>query len=683
MSGAGGQGPARDAPAALPPGWKVSDLATLATIAETFAPGDAPRRARLAATAISAGLDPDQVRQIRLILRAFRSSAVGLVLNGRLVGFRDLDSPERERYLRGWATSAIPQRRSAFQALKRLSLFLSYADPRSDDAETNPRLTAIGYVPANEPVTSEPTPIQPFELPERAGEGGDVELECDVVVVGSGAGGGVVAAEVSRAGRSVVVLEAGPFVPESAMPTDELSAFDRLYLDHGLTATWDGRVSILSGSCVGGGTTVNWTTCIPVGPERRHAWAAEHGLEGFDGPEVDEDLRGLEAELGFAPPLAMPPKDGVLLRGAEALGLEAAPTRRDAVGCGDCGSCGFGCRRGAKRSGLRVHLADAWRSGARIVPGARVERVEVAGGRATGVVASLADGQRLRVRATQTVVAAGTLRTPLVLEASGIEHPAVGRNLHLHPVSVVAGRFDERIEMWRGVLQGARSLAFLGGPRADGQGGFVIESAPGHPGLIALAFPWSSAEGHATFMRSLARYAPLIAIVGDEGSGRVRRTAAGGARIDYAPAPADVAALRRGLQAGSRILRAAGADQVLALGTPPAIAEAAELRTDVAFGAYLDRLGRFDFGPNRGTVFSAHQMGTARAGADPATHACDPWGRVRAGTRARGRAGTRAGTVRGLYVADASLFPSSIGVNPMVTVMLLARRVARTVLAEA
>ena len=111
-------------------------------------------------------------------------------------------------------------------------------------------------------------------------------LHADVVVVGSGAGGGVVAAETARAGRSVIVVEAGPFIPEPEMPTDELAAFDRMYLDHGMTATWDGAVSILAGAVVGGGTTVNWMTSIPAQPSVRGEWTADHGIDGADGARV-------------------------------------------------------------------------------------------------------------------------------------------------------------------------------------------------------------------------------------------------------------------------------------------------------------------------------------------------------------------------------------------------------------
>jgi choline dehydrogenase-like flavoprotein len=268
-----------------------------------------------------------------------------------------------------------------------------------------------------------------------------------------------------------------------------------------------------------------------------------------------------------------------------------------------------------------------------------------------------------------------------VLLASGLDHPAMGRYLRLHPVAVIGARMPGEVAMWRGTTQAIRSLAFLGagsdvGP--DAPHGFVIESAPGTPGLIALAFPWEGADEFAALMGRVRSFAPLIGIVQDEGSGRVRWTRARRPRIDYRVSERDAAMLRRALVEMARIARAGGAVEQIALGTPPAWFGRQRHTPGgepTAFRAFEAELERFSFAPNRGTVLSAHQMGSARAGADPAGHPCDPQGRVRAG--GRGDA-----VVPGLYVADASLFPTALGTNPMLATMVMARRVGRTVLAE-
>ena len=389
----------------------------------------------------------------------------------------------------------------------------------------------------------------------------------------------------------------------------------------------------------------------------------------------------------------IPRKDRVILRGAAALGWESAATRRNAVDCGDCGSCPFGCARGAKQSGIRVHLVDAHAAGARIVDRARVTRILIDRDRAVGVEANLlrvdprngeplagpADDpfrpvtRRLVVRAPQVVVAAGALRSPAVLIASGLDHPEIGRHLRLHPVPVIAGTFDEPIDMWLGTMQAARSVEF--GQPTPGRNSYTIESAPGHPGLIALALPWEGTEAHAALLARIRHVAPLIAICRDGGEGRVQPRSAGRVRVDYKLDETGIRTLRHALVSMAELARAAGARQIVAVGTPPrwhgpgTSAPSQEARSFVVF---QDALRAFDFGPNRGAVFSAHQMGSVRMGAKN-DHPCDPDGRVR----------TAAGSaIPGLYVADGSLFPTGIGVNPMITIMALARRVARTVAAE-
>ncbi|HXR26384.1 MAG TPA: GMC family oxidoreductase, partial [Candidatus Baltobacteraceae bacterium] len=260
----------------------------------------------------------------------------------------------------------------------------------------------------------------------------------------------------------------------------------------------------------------------------------------------------------------------------------------------------------------------------------------------------------------------------------GADHPAIGDYLRLHPVPVLSARMREPVRMWRGVLQAARSVEFAdpGPPSADGigpaHGGFLIESAPAHPGLIALAFPWDGRAASDALMASIGHHAPLIGITADQGHGRVRLSRHGVPLIEYRLAPGDAQTARRALVEMARLARAGGAADLLAVGTPATwLYEGADER---AFRAFLERLATFDFRPNRGSLFSAHQMGTARAGRDPRTTACDPRGRL--------RADTTGGLIGGCYVADTSLFPTAAGVNPMVSAMQLAARTARTVLAE-
>jgi choline dehydrogenase-like flavoprotein len=240
-------------------------------------------------------------------------------------------------------------------------------------------------------------------------------------------------------------------------------------------------------------------------------------------------------------------------------------------------------------------------------------------------------------------------------------------------VPILGALHDEPVDMWRGTMQAVCSLEF--GRDEPGRRRYVIESAPGHLGLLAEILPWEGAGAHAELMARARQFSPLIAITRDGGEGRVQLTGAGRVRIDYRLDELGTATLRHALRSMARIARAGGARELLGIGSPllrhRIDASEAETRR---FDDFEDALARTDFGPHRGSIASAHQMGTIRLGADAADHPADPRGRV--------RADARGSVVRGLYVADSSTFPTGIGVNPMISVMAMARRVARTVMAE-
>ncbi|HXG25330.1 MAG TPA: GMC family oxidoreductase N-terminal domain-containing protein [Candidatus Binatia bacterium] len=667
----------------------AGELATLRALAHTYVPAaDATRVATIAADALARAVDPAQLRQLRLVLRLLEQALANLATGSGFAAFRDMDLPARERLVLRWAGSPIPMRRSAINAFRKLLTFIAYADPGAPGAP-NHLPAAIGYLPDDPPVAAELAGLRPLDVdrvPDPHAEA--LMLEADVIVVGSGAGGGVVAAELARAGRRVLVIEAGPYVDESTMPRDELDAYGRLYLNHGLLTTWDGSITMLAGSGVGGGTLVNWMTCLDAPADVRAEWAREHGLDGVDGAEWADDVAVLERELGVAPASLVPAKDDLIRRGAAALGWDADVIRRNAVDCGDCGSCPFGCRRGAKRSGIRAHLAEAARQGAVVLDRARVIgllRDRAAHERVIGVRGRLAppadeplDGATPRpfmAFAPQVVLAAGALRSPSIIQATGAGavHPHVGQHLRLHPVPILGAIMAEPVDMWRGTMQAVRSLEFAQ-DRPDRRR-FVIESAPGHLGLLALVLPWQGAAEHAELMARARHFAPLIAVTRDGGEGTTSLTAAGRVRIDYRLDAAGKATARQALVAMARLARAGEASEIFAVASPmPRHVLDGSADEPRRFNLFEQQLAAMDFAPHRGVVASAHQMGTIRMGGDPATHPADERGRVRLDRR---------GTVlRGLYVADGSTFPTAIGVNPMLSIMAMAMRVSRTVLAE-
>ena len=265
------------------------------------------------------------------------SRAVNLALGGPPdAALRDVASRRGSATCCRGPRSRLALRRSAFQALRKLLTFLAYAEPGADGARTrcSPRSATSRTGRRSRPTS---TPIAPLALPgaTRTAVRGRSSLDADVVVVGSGAGGGVVAAELAAAGRSVVVLEAGPFVDEvDAADATSSTRSTGCTWTTASSSTWDGSVTILAGSAVGGGTLVNWmTTHRRPGGRPRRVGRATTGLEGVeDGAAWSEDVAAVEADLGVAESTRIPPKDAILLRGARALGWEAAPTRRDADG---------------------------------------------------------------------------------------------------------------------------------------------------------------------------------------------------------------------------------------------------------------------------------------------------------------------------------------------------------------
>jgi choline dehydrogenase-like flavoprotein len=348
----------------------------------------------------------------------------------------------------------------------------------------------------------------------------------------------------------------------------------------------------------------------------------------------------------------------MLERGLQALGLASATIARNVSGCGDCGHCTLGCRRGAKCSTLRTYLADACARGAEILHGTEARTIETANGRVAGVVARVPGGE-IRVRAPLVALAGGALLSPALLLRSGIAAAQAGRHLHLHPVSLSVGLYDEDLGgIWSGVPQSILGDAFA---EVEGPYGFRIECPQGYPGILAASFPWWGSRSHRERMSEARRVAPFIAIVRDRGEGRITVDRDGEPNIDYACGELERRLLTRAMVECARIHMAAGARGVFTLHTPPLVHEGGPIEP------FLDDIRKRGVVSNRVTLFSAHQMSSCRIGATAADSVADPDGRVR-------------GTI-GLYVTDASAFPSAAGVNPMLTVMALARRTASRMVA--
>jgi choline dehydrogenase-like flavoprotein len=651
----------------------AQERAVLTTICDAFHPplaaGADDDAALFATNAVEVGvpataedaigrLAPAQQAELRQLLRLLDNTVVALVLSRSTRGVSAMSRAERSRLLSELSTSRIPQLRSGFQALKRLSSFLLYSTRQADGS--NPALTAIGYI------TSPLPPARTASLTVTA-TAGPMTFDADVCVVGSGAGGGVVAAALAARGFRVIVLEAGPGLQAPDFQQRELEGTQDLYLDSGLTASRDLGVAILAGACLGGGTTVNWQTALRLPDNVRDEWTNRSRCDLFTDSRFSRAMDSVWERLGVSTDESIVNNNNAALqRGCEALGYAWSPIARNSSGCDttQCGYCTFGCRIGGKQSTAVTYLQDAQQTGdCTIIARCRAQRVTIENGRATGVraIAQRAGDTDVEivVRAPRVVVAAGGIESPALLLRSGISLPQLGRNLYLHPTTAIAGLYDERVESWSGPPQTIVCNQFA---NLHGGYGFRLETAPAHPGLLALALPWTSPVQHRRLMQRVPHAGAIIALCRDAAGGRVTVRHDGTSIVDYVPGRAEQQLVAQGTAAAARVHLAAGATEVHTLQTRPMSIRRTTATTQHDIDSFCDRVLDARVGRNWSLVASAHQMGTCRMGSDKQSAVCDERGEVFG--------------VAGLHVADASAFPASSGVNPMITVMALAACVA-------
>jgi choline dehydrogenase-like flavoprotein len=497
-------------------------------------------------------------------------------------------------------------------------------------------------------------------LPEPAGTLGDTSPpgdgeECDVVVVGSGAGGAVAAATLAEAGLDVVVLEAGRHYDRDSYPTDHLEAIAELYRDGGLTIA-EGRppIPVPVARVLGGTTVINSGTCFRAPDSVLEDWRRRFGISWAG--ELDADYGEAEAFLRVKQldPERMGRNGQLTMEGATAIGASGAPIHRNAGDCVQCSSCPFGCEIDAKRGMHVSYLPRAVAAGARVRAGVRVDRVLVEGGRAVGVAASTgAGGDRRRpftVRARRAVIAAGgAFGTPELLQRSGLGGRQVGRNFHMHPACWVGARYEEEVRGWDGVMQSYYVDEWE--PRG------VLLEATFTPLAFGGAWLLGAGEAHQRAMLDFGHVGSIGVHLCDRSSGRVGLGAEGSLRASYKLRNDDADRLAFGIARAAEIHFAAGATEVY-----PNIA-----RVGVLAPGDLAEFEATTFKPSELRLEAFHPMGTARISADEREGVCAVDGSVHG--------------ARALYVADASLFPTSVGVNPMMTIIAFAKQVARGVAA--
>lgn len=494
------------------------------------------------------------------------------------------------------------------------------------------------------------------------------EARFDVVIVGSGAGGATSAEILARAGLRTLLVEEGPLRSSGDFRMRESDAYPQLYQEAAARRTKDKAISILQGRCVGGSTTVNWTSSFRTPGATLAFWRDRHGLTGFDEDTMAPWFEQVERRLSIAPWATSPNANNeVLRRGAERLGLRTSTIPRNVRGCLNLGYCGVGCPSNAKQSMLVTTIPSALDAGATLYVRARATRLRIEDGRAVSLdvdwlddVGTRPSGRRTRVRAAHFVLAAGAIATPALLlrSAAPDPHRLLGTRTFLHPVVVSSAVFDDVIAGWSGAPQSVCVDHFLEDGPIDGPIGYKLETPPIHPVLFATAMTGIGAE-HRQRMLDLARTQATIALMRDgfherSPGGRVELRDDGSPLLDY---PLDAFVLdgaRRALLSMAEIQFAAGARTVL-----PGHEQAAPYRS---WREAREAIAALPMKPLLTRVMSAHVMGGCRLGVDPARGVVDPdgvhW------------------QLRNVSVHDGSIFPTSIGANPQLSIYGFATRLA-------
>jgi choline dehydrogenase-like flavoprotein len=580
-------------------------------------------------------LSPRVLTRVRLGLRAFE----WLPFPWR---FSRLDLTAREDFLRRMEGSRVGLYHELLLMAKTFTTLGYAVDPRVEER--------LGLVTSCQ--------VADGSMPEPTGPLGDTEPppegeECDVVIVGSGAGGAVAAATLAEAGLDVIVLEAGDSYTRDTYPEDQLDAIASLYRDGGLTIA-EGRppIPVPVARTVGGTTVINSGTCFRAPDSVLEGWRDRYGVEWAD--RLGPDFAEAEEFLRVTPldPERMGRNGQLAMEGAAAIGASGGPISRNAGNCVQCSSCPYGCRIDAKRGMHVSYLPRAVAAGARLRTGVEARRVIVEDGRAAGVrCVAVAGGERngnrrpFTVRARRaTVLAGGAFGTPELLLRSGLGGKQVGRNLHIHPACWVGARYEEEVRGWEGVMQSYYV--------DEWESERVLLEATFTPLPFGGAWLKGSGREHQEAILEFGHVSSIGVQLTDESAGRVGIARDGSLRAGYGFSDEDANRVVFGIARAAEIHFAAGAREVY-----PNIGRVPVLRPGGVAEFEATR-----FKPSELRLEAFHPQGTARIAADPREGVCAADGSVNG--------------VAALHVADASLFPTAVGVNPMMTIIAFAKRVA-------
>lgn len=496
---------------------------------------------------------------------------------------------------------------------------------------------------------------------------------CDVAIIGSGAGAGITAELLAKAGLQVLIIEEGPLKSSSDFNQKESEAYPSLYQESAARKTEDKAINILQGRCVGGSTTVNWTSSFRTPPATLQFWQDRFGLNGYTAPALAPYFAQAEQRLNILPWATAPNENNDLLRrGAAALGIPVAVMSRNVKDCWNLGSCGLGCPTNAKQSMLVTSIPAALDGGAQLLTETRAERFELANGKVSALICravapngALAQRNKadaaIKVVAKHYVLAGGAINSPAVLLRSGAPDPhgRLGARTFLHPVVMSSSVFEQKVEAWNGAPQAIYSDHFLETQALDGPIGYKLEAPPLHPVIFASTVPGFGQAQH-DLLKSFPHNHTLLALLRDgfheeSPGGKVKLRSDDSAVLDYPLTDYVMEGGRRALLSMMEIQFAAGARQVLPLH------EMAQPYT--SWAQAREAVKALPMKPRLTKVVSAHVMG-----------GCGLAGTERLGV-------TRPDGVHwqldNLSIHDGSLFPTSIGANPQLSIYGAVNRLAQ------
>lgn len=598
-----------------------------------------------------------------------RAALVGLLDELARHKFVGASQEQREKTMRSIATSSSAAERLVTY-YHRQTLLLTYGLPEEPGLDPNavtygspqgqnPNWEAMGYPgPISVPHT------KPKLIKTVTPEGDTFTMDADVCIVGSGAGGAVIAARLSQRGKRVVVLEAGGHYNSADFHQLELWGYRHLWYKGGATPTANATVALLAGGSLGGGTEINWMNCVRTPALVRQDWAQNYGLEGVDQEEFDRYLDEIERRIQSSTQTSFYNSQNLRMKeGCEKLGYLHKQTHinwdPEIFNPLMAGYTGFGDQSGGKQTARRTFLVDAYHNGARILVHCRADRILVKNGHATGVEATHSDQgrtTRVTVNAPQVVVACGALESPALLLRSGIGGSSVGKYLRVQPGGAVYGVYKEKQKGWWGSPMTTNCEHFVN----TGQGfGFYMEIPAFGPGFVASVIPWGSGREHKELMTKVPFISTFIWFLRDRGYGQVTADAQGNSVPVYSlDDEIDQKNFRHATAEAIRIHEAAGAREI--------IVSLAHGHISWTRGENLEEfiqgVIRLPILNGAQPMISAHQLCTCRMGKDRATSVANTDGELY--------------DVKGVWVGDASACPTALGANPMVTIMALAARTA-------